>query len=56
MALSENKQKMLRGELYHAFTPELIAERDRCAQALKRYNSASAGEVSRRRQVELWRE
>ncbi|KAJ9639411.1 hypothetical protein H2201_002928 [Coniosporium apollinis] len=56
MALSENKQKMLRGELYHAFTPELIAERDRCARALKRYNSASASEVSRRRLVELWRD
>jgi hypothetical protein len=25
MAMSENKQKMLRGELYFAFTDELIA-------------------------------
>jgi hypothetical protein len=54
MALSSNKQKMLRGELYHAFTPELVAERNRCSHACHRFNSA--GEVPRRRLVELWRE
>jgi hypothetical protein len=54
MALSENKQKMLRGELYHSFTPELVGERRRCAQACYRFNNA--GDVSRRRLVELWRE
>jgi hypothetical protein len=54
MALSENKQKMMRGELYHAFTPELIAERSRCKHACARYNNA--GDVSRRRLAELWRE
>jgi hypothetical protein len=45
---------MLRGELYYAFTPELIAERRRCANACRRFNDA--GEVSRRRLVEHWRE
>lgn len=53
MAMSNNKQKMIRGELYHAFTPELVRERASCRQACDRYNSAS--EVSRRRMVEFWR-
>ncbi|KAK8194683.1 uncharacterized protein BKA78DRAFT_93042 [Phyllosticta capitalensis] len=35
----ENKGKMLRGELYYAFTPKLTAERQRCQHACKRYNS-----------------
>ena len=50
----ENKRKMLRGELYHAFSPELVAARTRCQYACRRY--ANAGEVPRRRLVELWRE
>ncbi|KAF2791232.1 maltose O-acetyltransferas-like protein, partial [Melanomma pulvis-pyrius CBS 109.77] len=54
MALSENKQKMLRGELYHAFTPELVAARARCKHACARYNNA--GDVTRRRLTELWRD
>lgn len=53
--LSENKQKMARGELYHAFTPELEAERARCKGALRAYNAA-AGTASRRETVRLWRE
>ncbi|KAK9236700.1 trimeric LpxA-like protein [Lipomyces kononenkoae] len=53
--LSDNKQKMARGELYHAFTPELIAERARCKAALLAYN-ASIGVASRRETVRLWRE
>ncbi|KAL1988421.1 hypothetical protein VTN96DRAFT_9476 [Rasamsonia emersonii] len=48
------KEKMLRGELYHAFTPELVAARARCKHACNRFNNA--GEVSRRRLVELWRD
>ena len=52
--LSENKQKMLRGDLYHAFTPELIRERQRCRDACQRL--IDARETSRRRQVELWRD
>lgn len=54
MAMSENKQKMLKGDLYHAFTPELCRERERCRNACQRLMDAR--EVSRRRQVELWRD
>ncbi|KAL3477355.1 trimeric LpxA-like protein [Aspergillus californicus] len=48
------KEKMLRGELYRAFTPELTAERVRCRHACARFNSA--GEISRRRLIELWKD
>jgi hypothetical protein len=48
------KDKMLRGELYHAFAPDIIKERQRCTYACNRLNSA--GETSRRKQIELWRE
>ena len=52
--MSENKQKALNGELYFAFTPELMRERTRCSHACHRFNTA--GGMSRRRLVELWRE
>ena len=52
--MSDNKQKMLKGELYHAFTPELVRERERCRKACQRL--LDAREASRRRQVELWRD
>lgn len=45
---------MLRGELYHAFTPELSAQRRRCGLACAQYNNA--GNVTRRRLIELLRE
>ena len=54
MAIPENKQKMHNGELYHAFIPELVAERARCKNACQRLMDAR--ETSRRRQVELWRD
>lgn len=54
MELSENKKRMARGELYHAFTPELVAERARCKHAWTRYNNA--GDVPRRKLTELFRE
>lgn len=50
----ENLANMLRGELYYAFTPRLTVSRMRCHHACDRFNSA--GEVDRRRLVELWRE
>src|SRR5438045_5504525 len=50
----ENKARMLRGELYYAFSPLLYAERNRCHHACNRFNTA--GDVPRRRLVELWRE
>jgi len=52
--LSENKQRMQRGELYHAFTPELVAERRRSELACIRFNAM--GDVTRRRKVEMLRE
>ncbi|KAK1141492.1 hypothetical protein N8T08_009032 [Aspergillus melleus] len=45
---------MLRGELYCAFTPDLIVARARCSRATRRFNNA--GDVSRRRLAELWKE
>ncbi|KAJ9308401.1 hypothetical protein DTO217A2_2124 [Paecilomyces variotii] len=54
MSDSTEKDKMLRGELFHAFTPELVAARARCKHACNRYNNA--GDVPRRRLVELWRD
>ncbi|EXJ72791.1 acetyltransferase [Cladophialophora psammophila CBS 110553] len=47
-------QKAQRGELYHAFVPELIAARDRCKQACDKLNSSAW--ITRRRAIELWRE
>lgn len=52
--MSENTARSLRGELYYAFTPELIKARRRCAIACTKYNNE--GLTSRRRQAELWRE
>ncbi|KEQ70879.1 trimeric LpxA-like protein [Aureobasidium namibiae CBS 147.97] len=54
MPISENKARSLRGELYHAFTPELVAERRRCARACTAYNKAEG--ITRRQQVELWKD
>ena len=51
---TENWARMLRGELYYAFAPDLVAARARCKHACARYNNA--GEVSRRRLIELWRD
>lgn len=50
----ENRRRMENGELYYAFTPDLIADRKRCKSASDRFNAA--GDVSRRRCVELWKE
>ena len=53
-SISENARRALAGDLYYAFTPELTAARSRCKHACNRYNDA--GVVSRRQQVELWRD
>ncbi|KAF2434604.1 acetyltransferase, partial [Tothia fuscella] len=45
---------MENGELYLAFTPDLLAERRRSELACDRFNSA--GDVSRRKRVQLWRD
>ncbi len=52
--MSDNKQRMLRGDLYHAFTPELIQVRRRCQHACERFNRAH--EPTRREQVIMIRE
>lgn len=52
--MSENKQRQLAGQLYYAFTPENIAGRRRCTEAVNRFNNS--GDASRRKRVELWRE
>ncbi|PQE10761.1 Galactoside O-acetyltransferase protein [Rutstroemia sp. NJR-2017a BBW] len=50
----ENEARMLRGELYYAFLPGLTAKRNRCHHACKRFNNA--GDASRRKLVELWKD
>ncbi|KAF2862384.1 trimeric LpxA-like protein, partial [Piedraia hortae CBS 480.64] len=52
---SENSSRALRGELYYAFTPELVAARRRAKIACDRYNSLPAG-ASRRDQVHALRQ
>jgi hypothetical protein len=55
----ENLARMQRGELYYAFTPALIAQRERCKNALNRFNQATIGgatRATRRKRIELWRE
>ncbi|KAM0548828.1 hypothetical protein ACHAPJ_009684 [Fusarium lateritium] len=48
----ENLARMERGELYYAFTPELVARRKRCGRAVARLNSG--GELTRRQIAEHW--
>ncbi|KAI0122204.1 trimeric LpxA-like protein [Daldinia grandis] len=50
----ENLARMERGDLYYAFTPQLITERQRCTRILGRLNSA--GELTRREIAEYWKE
>ena len=40
--MSEQKDRMLAGELYHANDPELRADAERCDRLLRRYNATSA--------------
>jgi hypothetical protein len=49
---STEKAKMLRGELYWYFFPELIQDRAACAQACRRFNTQPE-DISRREQIEL---
>lgn len=51
---AENRRKMEAGELYYAFTPELIKERQLCKQAARLYNESEG--LSRREQIELYQE
>ena len=40
--MSEQKDRMLAGELYHANDPELRADSERCDRLLRRYNATGA--------------
>jgi maltose O-acetyltransferase len=40
--MSEQKVRMLAGELYHAHDPELRADAERCDRLLRRYNATGA--------------
>ncbi|CAD6444924.1 67d3a5d1-d3d3-43c1-b199-0f4fdc236528 [Sclerotinia trifoliorum] len=42
------------GELYYAFVPKLVEKRNRCHNACKKFNSA--GDASRRKLVEMWKD
>jgi maltose O-acetyltransferase len=46
--MSEQKERMLAGELYHADDPELRADAERCHRLLERYNATSVGEADER--------
>lgn len=50
----QNLQRMKAGEMYYAFTPDLMADRRRCKQALSRYNKAQ--DISRREELEMLKE
>ncbi|KAK6359505.1 Maltose acetyltransferase [Orbilia brochopaga] len=58
---SSEKERMLNGELFHAFTPELIEERERCRAACWRFNNAAnptlciSREEKLRLQMEIFR-
>lgn len=52
--LAENRLRMAAGELYYAFTPDLIADRQRVEAAYKRFNQAVS--PSRRELAEMWNE
>ncbi|KAK3346385.1 hypothetical protein B0T25DRAFT_520817 [Lasiosphaeria hispida] len=53
---AENRRRMLAGELYYAFTPDLTADRRRCKAACFEFNAHSTGgEAPRRKLVELWK-
>ncbi|KAF3130526.1 Maltose acetyltransferase [Orbilia oligospora] len=58
---STEKERMLNGDLFHAFTPELIEERERCRAACWRFNNAAnptlciSREEKLRLQMEIFR-
>lgn len=47
------REKMLRGDLYRAFSTELIAERSRCALARHEFNERAV-HVERIERINLW--
>ncbi|PLB54048.1 trimeric LpxA-like protein [Aspergillus steynii IBT 23096] len=51
---SDNLARMQRGELYYAFSPDLVAARKRCARIVNKLNNAS--DPTRREMAEFWRQ
>jgi maltose O-acetyltransferase len=49
--MSEERERMLRGELYDASDPELVAERRRARERTRRYNGTAASEDERREEL-----
>lgn len=49
-----NKEQMIRGDLYWAFSPALIVDRARCTKAWNDFNNAGMS-LTRRERVELWK-
>jgi maltose O-acetyltransferase len=49
--VSEEKARMLRGELYRASDPELRADAERCHRLLERYNATSVTEHAERDEI-----
>jgi maltose O-acetyltransferase len=47
--VSDQKQRMLRGELYIATDPELAADHERCRLLVERFNGSSVTEIEERR-------
>jgi maltose O-acetyltransferase len=48
LEMASEKSRMLAGELYRSADPELVAERIRAQQLLKRYNATTAGDTGGR--------
>jgi maltose O-acetyltransferase len=49
--MSEHKERMLRGELYLADDPELVADRLRCQELIERFNALPAARAGARREI-----
>lgn len=50
----ENLEKMRRGDLYYAFTPQLAAQRQKCSRVLNQINKGD--DLTRRQMAEFWKE
>ena len=49
--MSSEKERMLRGELYRAGDPELLADAARCQRLLERYNATGVGDDDERASI-----
>ncbi|MEH6794375.1 MAG: sugar O-acetyltransferase [Rhodococcus sp. (in: high G+C Gram-positive bacteria)] len=49
--MNENRDRMLRGELYRESDPELVASRVACGKLLDRFNATEADQTDARREI-----